>query len=114
MAKLSNETAEIFWLLKRQLLDIIDEATAAEFLLFERFGETDRTMSYLDELKSVSEQATARFARFSSIQLRLADAQPAVPVDMLELATEIISSTQQRLPALNRSIQEIKGEWRLT
>jgi hypothetical protein len=32
--------------LKRQLLDIIDEATAAEFLLFERFGEKDRTMSY--------------------------------------------------------------------
>jgi hypothetical protein len=88
------------------LLDIIDEATAAEFLLFERFDNTDRTMSYLDELKSVSEQATARFAKFSTIQLRLADAQPAVPVDMLELATEIISSTQQRLPALNRSIQD--------
>jgi hypothetical protein len=67
MAKLSNEMAETFWLLKRQLLDIIDEATAAEFLLFERFGETDRTMSYLDELKSVSEQATARFSRFSTI-----------------------------------------------
>jgi hypothetical protein len=106
MAKLSNEMAETFWLLKRQLLDTIDEATAAEFLLFERFGETDRTMSYLDELKSVSEQSTARFARFSTIQLGLADAQPAVPVDMLELATEIISSTQQRLPALNRSIQD--------
>jgi hypothetical protein len=104
MAKLSNETAEIFWLLKRQLLDIIDESTAAEFLLFERFGETDLTMLYLDELKSVSEQATVRFSRFSNIQLRIADVQPAVPIDMLELATEIISSTQQRLPALNRSI----------
>jgi hypothetical protein len=114
MAKLPNEMAETFWLLKRQLLNIIDEATAAEFILFERFGETDRTMSYLDELKSVSEQATARFAKFSTIQLRLADVQPVVPIDMLELATEIIGSTQQRLPALNRSIQEIKGEWRLT
>jgi hypothetical protein len=84
MAKLSNETAEIFWLLKRQLLDIIDESTAAEFLLFERFGETDLTMLYLDELKSVSEQATVRFSRFSNIQLRIADVQPWLTDKSLE------------------------------
>ena len=113
MAKLSTETTETLWHLKRQLLDIVDEATAVEFVIFERFGETDRTISYLDELKSVAEQATARFSQFSSIQLRIADAQPAAPPDMLELVTEVIANTQQRLPALERSVQEIKTEWRL-
>lgn len=113
MAKFPAEAAETIWSLKRQLLDIVDEATAVEFFLFERFGETDRTISYLDDLKSVAEQATARFSQFSSIQLRIADAQPDAPSDMLELVVQVIANTQQRLPALGRSIQEIKTEWRL-
>ena len=95
------------------MLDIVDEATAAEFVLFERFGETNRTNPYLDQLKSVAEKATARFSQFSSIQLRIADAQPDASSDMLGLVAEVIANTQQKLPALERSIQEIKTEWRL-
>lgn len=45
--------------------------------------------------------------------LRIADAQPPAPPDMLELVTEVIANTQQRLPALERSVQKIKSEWRL-
>lgn len=40
MAKLPQETSETIWSLKRRLLDIVEEATAAEFNLFEGFGET--------------------------------------------------------------------------
>lgn len=113
MAKLPTETSVTLWNLKRQLLDLVDEGTAAEFTLFEQFGETDRTISYLDELKSVVEQATARFSQFSSIQIRVANAQPAASPDMLNLMNEVIANTQLKLPAWKRSIQEIKTEWRL-
>lgn len=90
----------------------MDEATAAEFSLFERFGETDSTIIVLDELKDIAEQAQARFSQFSSLQLRIADAQP-IPLDMLELLMRVITNAQQRIPALERSVEEIKIEWSL-
>lgn len=113
MAKLPIETSETLWTLKRQLLDIVDEATAAEFFLFERFGEIHSTIVVLDELKDIAEQATSSFSQLSSLQLRVADTQPSVPPDMLELVTEVIANTQQRVPALERSVEEIKIEWSL-
>jgi len=58
MAKLPNDIFETIWRLKRQLADVIDNARTAEFSLFDTFGETERTMVYLDELQSVAEQAT--------------------------------------------------------
>jgi hypothetical protein len=53
--------------LKRQLADVIENARAAEFALFDRFGETERTIVYLDDLQSVAEQATEPFSQFSSL-----------------------------------------------
>jgi hypothetical protein len=70
MAKLPIETSKTLWTLKRQLLDIVDEATAAEFFLFERFGETDSTSVVLDELKDIAEQAASSFSQLSSLQQR--------------------------------------------
>jgi hypothetical protein len=52
MAQLPQEKAEIIWLLKRQLLEITDRAKNSEFSIFEAFGETERTISYLDELQN--------------------------------------------------------------
>lgn len=113
MAKLPIEIAETIDRLKRQLLDIIDDATKAEYTLFEQFGETDRTIDYLDQLKNVAQQADERFSQFSVLQRRLANAQPTASSDMLNLMTEVIAYTQARLPAWERSIEEIKIEWRL-
>jgi hypothetical protein len=36
MAKISNELSETIWSLKRQLADVIENAKAAEFVLFIR------------------------------------------------------------------------------
>lgn len=113
MAKLPNDISEIIWRLKRQLADVIDNARTAEFSLFDTFGETERTMVYLDELQSVAEQATERFSQFLSLQIRILNVQPYVPEDMLELVTRVIENTEARLPALEQSIQEIKTEWEL-
>ncbi len=113
MAKLPNSLDETLWSLKRQLLEIADQAKAEDFILLENFGETERTVPYLDELQSVAEQANERFFQFSNIQIRIANAQPQIFPDMLELTNRIIANTTQRIPALKRSIEEIKTEWRL-
>lgn len=113
MAKLPAETTETVWSLKRQLLDIVDEATAAEVVLFSRYGETNETTVALDELKSIAEQATSRFSQLSNLQLRIAESQPSVAPDMLKLVTEVIAHAQDNVPALERSVQEIKLDWSL-
>ncbi|MFB2839266.1 MULTISPECIES: hypothetical protein [Floridanema] len=113
MAKLPRETTETVLNLKRQLIDILDEATATEFVIFESFGETDETLPFLDEMKSVAEQATSRFSQLSALQLRIGEAQPNASADILELLAQGIAQTQQRIPAWERSIQEVKLEWNL-
>jgi hypothetical protein len=110
MAKLPNNTSEIIWVLKRQLADVIENARATEFALFDRFGETDQTIAYLEDLQSVAEQATERFSQFSNLQIRVFNVQPQVPRDMLESVLQVIANTEARLPALAQSIQEIKTE----
>jgi predicted nucleotidyltransferase len=82
--------------------------------IFESFGETDRSVIYLDELQSIAEQATDRFSRFSTFQSRIANAQPPVPSDIIELVNRTIENTQQKIPALERSIQEIRQEGELS
>ena len=112
MAKFPRELAEIIWNLKRQLLDIVD-ATAAELTLFQLFGETSDTMPFLDELKRVAERATPWFSRLSNFQLRIAESQPTIPADMLNLVYQSIERIQIEIPAMERSIQEVKTEWNL-
>ncbi len=113
MAKFPKELAEIIWNLKRQLLDIVDAATAAELTLFQLFGETSDTIPFLDELKSVAERATPWFSRLSNFQLRIAESQPTIPADMLNLVYQSIERIQIEIPAMERSIQEVKTEWNL-
>lgn len=113
MARLPEETTLTILSLKQQLLEIVDNSTAAEFALFERFGETERTMYYLNELKSVAERSTSWFSRLSNLQIRIASAQPAVPSDMLELLIQSLTRIQAEVPALERSVQEVKIEWNL-
>ena len=113
MAKLPLNASETIWSLKRQLAGVIENARATEFALFNKFGETERTIAYLDDLQSVAEQATERFSQLSSLQIRIFNVQPNVPGDMLELVMQVIANTEARLPALAQSIQEIKTEWKL-
>ncbi|PSB57145.1 hypothetical protein [Chamaesiphon polymorphus] len=114
MGKLNPQTTQTIWDLQRQLLEIIDSAKTLELSLFESFGETERTINYLDELQSIAEQATDRFTRFSTFQIRIANTQPPVSSDIIELVARVIENTQQKIPALERSIQEIRQEWRLS
>ena len=114
MGKLNPETAQTIWDLQKQLLEIIDTAKTIELSLFESFGETERSIIYLDELQSIAEQATDRFSQFSTFQSRIANAQPPVPSDIIELVNRTVETTQARIPALERSIQEIRQEGELS
>lgn len=50
MAKLQPETTEIINQLKQKALEIVDAATALELKIFELFGESEQTLSYMDDL----------------------------------------------------------------
>jgi hypothetical protein len=113
MAKLPIEESETIWTLKRQLLEILNSATAAEEALFSNHGETDLTLTVLDELKRVSERATPWFSRLSNLQIRIAESQPNVAFDMLGLLNRTVAQIQVEVPALERSIQEVKQDWNL-
>jgi hypothetical protein len=114
MAKLPIEESEVIWTLKRQLLEIINTATAAEETLFSNHGETELTIAVLDELKRVSERATPWFSRLSNLQVRIAESQPDIAFDMLDLLNRSIIQIQIEVPALERSIQEVKQDWNLS
>ena len=114
MAKLSPETAQIIWDLQHQLLEIINTARTLELSLFEAFGETVDTIPFLDELQSICQQSTERFSLFSTLQIRVANTQPPISSDILEIVNRSIQTTQHKIPALKRSIQEITQEWKLS
>lgn len=80
----------------------------------DEFGETEATISYLDEMKNVADYAESSYSQLSTLQLQIAKAQPTAPPDMLDLLAQAITRTQARIPALERSIQEVKMEWNLS
>ena len=66
----------------------------------------------MDELKSVSQSAASRFSQLSNFQIRIAESQPAA-ADMLELVAQTIVRIQNRIPAWERSLQEVKIDWNI-
>lgn len=113
MAKISPELKLNLTNLQKILLDIVDETKAAEFLLLERFGETNETIIALDELTAISQQAADLYIQISRLLLRTAEIQPAITPDLLRLLEERIATIDNRVPALERSTQEIKTDWGL-
>ena len=114
MAKISPELKLTLGNLLQLLLGIVDEAKAAEFLLLERFGETNETIIALDELMAISQQAADLYIQISRLLLRTAEIQPIITPDMLRLLTDRIATIENRVPAIERSIQEIKSDWGLS
>lgn len=113
MAKLPDDILETIFLLLKQLSKLVDDATTAEYSLFEHFGETDETINALDELKNVALEAASRYPQLSTLRLRIAEAQPYLSNDMIQLLERTINQNQLKIPAMERSIEEIKIEWSL-
>jgi hypothetical protein len=113
MAKLSAEIRTTLSQQKEQLLDLIDEAKSLEFIILTNFGENKQTILTLEQVAEIAEQARTRLSQLSTLHLRIAEVQPTIPPDLLRLMNEAIANIGQRIPALERSLEEIKLDWRL-
>jgi hypothetical protein len=113
MAKLSPEIRATLNQQKEQLLALIDEAKSLEFMLLDSIGENQETISTLEQLTEIAEQARTKLSQLSTLHLRVAEVQPIISNDLLKLMNEAISNIESRIPALERSLEEIKLDWRL-
>ncbi len=113
MAQLPIQTTTLVNQLKQQALNIVDQSLALELKIFEQFGETEQTLAALDEMKNAGEDAASAYSQLSLLQLQIAKIQPDAPADVLNLLTKAIERTQLRIPALERSIQEIQQEYNI-
>lgn len=113
MAKLSNGTLTLIFQLLRQLAEGVEDASATEWLLFERYGETERTIVELDELQSARERQRVSYSRLHSILLTVLEAQPVASNAMLDLLTQAIEQASANLAGSSASIREIKEIWNL-
>jgi hypothetical protein len=113
VAQLSPETSANIVLVKTQCLFIVNLATQVEWKLFNRFGEIEETLVVLSELKTVGDEAVDAFSRLSSLQLKVATAQPEISAALAKIVTESQSRIETRIPTWQRSIEEILLTWRL-
>ncbi len=113
MAKLSPEIRATLSQQKEQLLDLIDEAKSLEFILLDSVGENQETISTLEQLTEIAEQARTKLSQLLTLHLRIAEVQPSISNDLLKLMNEAIANIESRIPALERSLEEIKLDWRL-
>ena len=114
MAKINREFKSSLENLQQSLLNIVNDARLVEFILLERFGETNQTIVALDELTAIAQQSAELYVQISRLLLRTAEIQPTITPDMLVLLTERVATIVNRVPALERSIQEIKADWGLS
>jgi hypothetical protein len=113
MAKLSSDIRATLSQQKEHLLDLVDEAKSLEFILLDTVGEDQQTVSTLEQLTEIAEQAITKLSQLSTLHLRIAEVQPMISNDLLKLMNEAISNIENRIPALERSLAEIKLDWRL-
>lgn len=87
MAKLPDETANKAFSLQRRLWEMLDEVTAAAWLILEEYGETEISLSALDEVDNSRERLNSSLSRLYALMLRVAEAQPMADSATLELAS---------------------------
>jgi hypothetical protein len=121
MAKLTDETLTITFYLLRQLAEEIERSCATEWIFFEQYGETPRTIDELEEFQNIRERLNRAYSRLNTLLLRILEAQPTAANAMLELLAQAIlhwrgfanDDGQANLEAANASIREIKQGWNL-
>jgi hypothetical protein len=113
MAKLSEQTLTRLFDLQRQLVMGIDSATASEAELLAQFGETEATISDLDQLQNVRLRLTDPYSRLCTLLLRVSEFQPFAPAAMLNLLAQTIEQGQAAVDAAQASVLEIRSDWDL-
>ena len=70
MVKLSPEIRATLSQQKEQLLNLINEAKSLEFVLLDSVGENQETISTLEQLTEIAEQARSKLSQISTLHLR--------------------------------------------
>jgi hypothetical protein len=113
MAKLPNSLLFTIFELLQQLAVGIEEAAAAEWALYEQYGENSDTIEELEELQNARERLVVPYLRLNTLLLRILESQPKAGAAMLELLLQTISQAQASSNAAWASVQEVKRVWRL-
>ena len=108
MANLPEKTLIEIFNLQKQLFKIINEVTAADFNLVERYGETSASLPELEELQNIRERARDSYTRLFRLLLNIGEAQPEINPSTLELLYRAIEQADLTINALEVSIKEIK------
>jgi hypothetical protein len=99
--------------LQRRLLAIINQATAAAFIILEQYGETETTIIDLEQLQNARERAETYYSRFYTLLLQIAESQPLATAVMLNILTRSIEEDQATVGASEATIQETKRDWNI-
>jgi hypothetical protein len=113
MAKLPDELLNQIFQLLKSLAEGIEEASATEWLLFSQYGETNQTVSELEELQSARERLTVPYSRLNTLLLRIIESQPKADPAMLNLLFQAIEQAEASVAASQASVREVKRVWRL-
>ncbi len=113
MAKLPDQSLASIFYLQRRLVELINEAKATEFQLFEQFGENEATLPELDQMQSSVERLRMPYSRLHTLALGIAEYQPIAPDAMLNLLAQTIEQTEVLVIAVEASISETKRNWNL-
>jgi hypothetical protein len=113
MAQLPEETTTVVLELQRRLLGILHQATELSFLILERYGETETTLTDLEQLDNTRDRADAYYSRFFTILRRIAETQPIADSAMLDLLIVAIAEAQVTVDALEATLAETKRDWNL-
>jgi hypothetical protein len=111
MAQIPEETTTRVLELQRRLLEIIHQATAVSFFILEQYGETETTLTDLEQLDNTRERADTYYARFYTLLRRIAEAQPIADSAMLNLLVVAIAEAQVTADALEATLAETKQDW---
>lgn len=112
MAKIPDQTLDIIFQLQRSLITEMNEA-AIETIIYERFGETEITLPILEQLQNIRERLMNPYSRICALLPRIANYQPAAPVDVLNLLYRTIDQAQGAKDASVASLQEVKRDFNL-
>lgn len=113
MANLPNETITTVLNLERRLLQLINESTAAGFIILEQYGETEATITDLEILQNARERSTSYYIRLYRLLLQISESQPVATSATLNLLAQSIQETQAIADASEATIQEAKRDWNI-
>ncbi|MBC8122774.1 MAG: hypothetical protein H7Y22_13155 [Gemmatimonadaceae bacterium] len=103
---------EMFALMDRQLA-VIDDATATEQALLDRYGENRQTLPNLTDLVAVREEGRENYRRLSNLLLTISGTLPEYATDAVRKLRQTAVFTGERIKTALFTVEEVKRNWRM-